>query len=48
MAMVVDGEQTAGLVEFDMMANRREEVEDLTVVGRCVADAVGGDDGQAE
>jgi hypothetical protein len=47
-AVVVGGEEAAGVVEVDVMADGGEEVEDFAVVRFGVADAVGGDDGDLE
>jgi hypothetical protein len=46
--VVVGGEESARVVEVDVMADGGEEVEDFAVVGFGVADAVGGDDGELE
>jgi hypothetical protein len=44
----IEGEEAAGVVEVDVMSDGGEEVEDFAVTGLGVADAVGGDDGEAE
>jgi hypothetical protein len=47
-AVVVGSEQASGVVEVDVVADGGEDVEDFAVVWAGVADAVGGDDGEAE
>ena len=46
MAVGVEGEEAAGVVEVDVVADGGEEVEDFAVAGLGVADAVGGDYGE--
>ena len=47
-AVGVDGEEAAGVVEVGVVADGGEDVEDFAVVRIGVADAVGGDDGEAQ
>ena len=41
-------EQTAGLVDVGFVAGAGEDVHQRAIAGMCVADAVGGDDGELE
>ena len=45
---VVDSEQTACLVEFDMMADGCEQILNLAVILGCIANAIGCDHRQAQ
>ena len=45
-AVGVEGEEAAGVVEVGVVADGGEEVEDFAVAGLGVADAVGGDGGE--
>ena len=47
-AETVFGEEAAGFVDSGVMADGGEDVEDFAIVWCGAADAIGGDDGQAQ
>jgi hypothetical protein len=48
MAVGIDGEEAAGVVEVDVMADGGEDVEDFAVLRIGVADAIGGENRKVE